>query len=37
MNLILAEQHKLIVERCKKLIQVLLIQDKDIVLKIMKK
>jgi hypothetical protein len=37
MNLMLAEQHKLIVERCKNLIQVLLIQDKDIVLEIMKK
>ena len=37
MNLQLAEQHKVIVERCKDLIQVVFIEDKDIVKEIMNK
>jgi hypothetical protein len=37
MNLQLAEQHKLIVERCKDLLQVVFIEDKDIVKEIMNK
>jgi hypothetical protein len=37
MNLQLAEQHKIIVERCKNLLQVVLNEDKDIVNEIMNK
>jgi hypothetical protein len=37
MNLQLAEQHKVIVERCKDLLQVILIEDKDVINEIMNK
>jgi hypothetical protein len=37
MNLQLADQHKIIVERCKDLLQVVLTEDKDIVTQIMNK